>query len=108
MAAVGDGWHQKGLDFVTAGIGGVGRGREFCGVAILGGKLYSDHVALRNGWNLEEGIIGVGIWGAGKCFAEGGNYWWEGAGAGGGGGEGEKLIAGWELGGGKLIRGWEF
>ena len=46
MAAVGDGWHQKGLDFVTAGIGGVGRGREFCGVAILGGKLYSDHVAL--------------------------------------------------------------
>ena len=24
------------------------------------------------------------------------------------GGEGEKLIAGWELGGGKLIIGWEF
>ena len=74
----------------------------------MGGKLYSDHVALRNGWNLEEGIIGVGIWGAGKCFAEGGNYWLEVAVAGGGGGEGEKLIAGWELGGGKLIRGWEF
>ena len=80
MAAVGDGWHQKLLDTVTAGTedGGRRKGREFCGVAILGEKLYSDHVTLPSCWNLEEGIVGVGIWGAGRFFAEGGNYWWEG------------------------------
>ena len=79
---------------VTAGIEDGGRGRKFCGVAILGEKLYSDHVTLPSCWNLEEGIVGVGSWGAGS-----------------GGGRrvgGGKLIAGWELGGGKLIRGWEF
>ena len=82
MAAVGDGWHQKLLDTVTAGT--EDGGREFCGMAILGEKLYSDHVTLPSCWNLEEGIVGVGMWGAGRYFAEGGNYWWEGAGGGGG------------------------
>ena len=86
MAAVGDGWHQKLLDTVTAGTEDGGRGREFCGVAILGEKLYSDHVTLPSCWNLEEGTVGVGIWGAGRFSAEGGNYWWEGAGGKGGGG----------------------
>ena len=71
---------------VTAGIEDGGRGREFCGVAILGEKLYSDHVTLPSCWNLEEGTVGVGIWGAGRFSAEGGNYWWEGAGGKRGGG----------------------
>ena len=75
-------------------------------MAILGEKLYSDHVTLPSCWNLEEGIVGVGMWGAGRYFAEGGNYWWEGA-VGGRRVGSEKLIAGWELGGGKLIRGWD-
>ena len=86
MAAVGDGWHQKLLDTVTAGTEDGGRGREFCEVAILGEKLYSDHVTLPSCWNLEEGTVGVGIWGAGRFSAEGGNYWWEGAGGKRGGG----------------------
>ena len=84
---------------VTAGIEDGGRGREFCGVAILGEKLYSDHVTLPSCWNLEEGTVGVGIWGAGRFSAEGGNYWWEGA----GGEEG----GWWEIDCGVGAGGWE-
>ena len=72
-------------------------------MAILGEKLYSDHVTLPSCWNLEEGIVGVGIWGAGRYFAEGGNYWWEGA-VGGRRVGSEKLIAGWDQ---KQLLGWE-
>ena len=64
---------------------GMGGGREF-GVGILwvgteGGNPWGAGIFLRleMKW-LYCDIVGVGIWGAGRFSAEGGNYWWEGAG----------------------------
>lgn len=87
---MGDGWHQKFLYSVTAGIGDVGRGRDFCGVAILSEKLYSDtmlHSKIVATGRKE--LVGWECWGLGSFL------------------DGEETVGGRERGGEKLIGGWE-